>query len=71
VLSLVRSGKTDDELRRDVDEWVVRTGLEDERELLFKAALVGRDRDNFEQLSVLTEEDKDILRNEKVRCSSV
>ena len=71
MLSLVRSGKTDDELRRDVDEWVVRTGLEDERELLFKAALVGRDRDNFEQLSALTEEDKDILRNEKVRCSSV
>ncbi|GAA5855034.1 hypothetical protein JCM9279_005730 [Rhodotorula babjevae] len=66
LLSNPLAGKTDDELRRDVDEWVVRTGLEDERELLFKAALVGRDRDNFEQLSALTEEDKDILRNEKL-----
>ncbi|TNY21256.1 sugar transporter-domain-containing protein [Rhodotorula diobovata] len=65
LLSNPLAGKTDDQLERDVDEWVERTGLEDIRELVFKAALIARDRDNFEQLPQLTEEDKAIMRMEK------
>lgn len=36
--------------------------------MFYKAALVAQDRDNFESVDYLNEEDKDILRYEKVRA---
>jgi hypothetical protein len=44
--------------------------MEDKRELLYKAALVAQDRENFERLDRLSEEDKAALRHEKVRIRS-
>lgn len=62
-----RRNKSEGELFADVDEFVERAGLEDKRELLYKAALVAQDRENFERLNRLSEEDKAALRHEKVR----
>ncbi|BGP56301.1 hypothetical protein JCM8202v2_003916 [Rhodotorula sphaerocarpa] len=58
-------GKSREELFRDVDEFVSYLGIEDKREMFYKAALVAQDRDNFESVDYLNEEDKDILRYEK------
>ncbi|BGP41910.1 hypothetical protein JCM10449v2_005905 [Rhodotorula kratochvilovae] len=65
LLSNPLAGKSEQELRAGVDEWVERTGLHDIRELLYKAALVAQDRDNFEHLAALDEADKEVLRMEK------
>ncbi|GJN92908.1 hypothetical protein Rhopal_005949-T1 [Rhodotorula paludigena] len=65
LMSNPLGNKSEEEIHRDVVEWTERTGLTDVRDLMFKAALVAQDRDNFERLSQLTEEDKEILRHEK------
>ncbi|KWU46584.1 hypothetical protein RHOSPDRAFT_32042 [Rhodotorula sp. JG-1b] len=57
--------KSEGELFADVDEFVERTGMEDKRELLYKAALVAQDRENFQRLDRLSDEDKAALRHEK------
>ncbi|POY76589.1 hypothetical protein BMF94_0178 [Rhodotorula taiwanensis] len=57
--------KSQEELFADVDEFVDRVGLSEHRELFYKAALVAQDRDNYERLDYLSEDDKEILRNEK------
>ncbi|GJN92927.1 hypothetical protein Rhopal_005970-T1 [Rhodotorula paludigena] len=57
-------GKSQEELFRDVDEWCERIGLTESRDLFYKAALVAQDRANFERLTQLSEEEKDILRRE-------
>lgn len=64
---MLRRNKSEDELRRDVDEFVDRTGMTEIRELLYRAALVAQDRSNFERLDQLSEEEKVFLREEKVR----
>ncbi|BGP26298.1 MFS sugar transporter [Rhodotorula toruloides] len=56
--------KSEDELRHGVDEFVERTGISDIRELLYRAALVAQERNNFERLHQLSEE-KVFLREEK------
>ncbi|GAA5893884.1 hypothetical protein JCM6882_003119 [Rhodosporidiobolus microsporus] len=58
-------GKTEVDLRRDVDDYVERTGLTHIRELLYKAALVAQDRENADRLPQLTEEEKRYFREEK------
>ncbi|GAA5960456.1 hypothetical protein JCM21900_003602 [Sporobolomyces salmonicolor] len=55
---------TEEELYRDVESFVERTGLRDIQDLLRKAALVAQDRNNFERLPQLDEEEKQYLREE-------
>ncbi|GAA5825491.1 hypothetical protein JCM11251_007009 [Rhodosporidiobolus azoricus] len=71
LLSNPLMGKSEDDLRRDVDDYVERNpGLSHIREMLYKAALVAQDRDNFERLPQLSEEEKQVLREEKIfMCS--
>lgn len=56
---------SEDDLMRDVDEFVEKTGLHDIHDLLKKAALVAQDRSNFDRLPQLDEEEKRFLREEK------
>ncbi|GAA5934970.1 hypothetical protein JCM10213_007911 [Rhodosporidiobolus nylandii] len=66
LLSNPLINKSEGDLFRDVDDFVERNpGLADIRELLYKAALVAQDRDNFERLPQLSEEEKQVLREEK------
>ncbi|GAA5905297.1 hypothetical protein JCM5296_001435 [Sporobolomyces johnsonii] len=55
---------TEEELYRDVEHFVERTGLRDIQDVLKKAALVAQDRNNFERLPQLDEEEKQYLREE-------
>ncbi|GAA6019822.1 hypothetical protein JCM11491_000284 [Sporobolomyces phaffii] len=57
--------KSEEELMRDVEDYVERTGLHDIHDLLKKAALVAQDRSNFDRLPQLSEEEKRVLREEK------
>ncbi|GAA6033836.1 hypothetical protein JCM8097_000365 [Rhodosporidiobolus ruineniae] len=65
LLSNPLIGKSEEDLFRGVDEFVERTGLTEVRELFYKAALVAQDRDNFERLHQLSEDEKQVLREEK------
>ncbi|GAA6014407.1 hypothetical protein JCM10207_005450 [Rhodosporidiobolus poonsookiae] len=65
LLSNPLVGKSEDDLRADVDEFVERANLTHVRELFYKAALVAQDRDNYERLHQLSEDEKQVLREEK------
>ncbi|GAA5874477.1 hypothetical protein JCM8547_007372 [Rhodosporidiobolus lusitaniae] len=65
LLSNPLSGKDDDDLRRDVDDFMERHQLDaGMHDLLIKAAFVARDRDNFEHVALLNEDEKQVLREE-------
>ncbi|GAA6040116.1 hypothetical protein JCM8097_002035 [Rhodosporidiobolus ruineniae] len=60
------SGKTEAELRRDVDLFVEQHAeLVEIRDLLYKAAVIAQDRDNFDRLPYLDEDERAALRMEK------
>ena len=60
------SGKSEEELYRDVDEFVEKTGMHDIHDLLKKAALVAQDKSNFDRLPQLDDEERRFLREETV-----
>ncbi|GAA5842913.1 hypothetical protein JCM5353_004135 [Sporobolomyces roseus] len=57
-------GKSEEELYRDVDEFVEKTGMHDIHDLLKKAALVAQDKNNFDRLHQLDDEERRFLREE-------
>ncbi|GAA6064231.1 hypothetical protein JCM10212_000378 [Sporobolomyces blumeae] len=64
-LSNPLAGKSDEELHRDVDDFIEKTGLHDISDLLHKAALVAQDRENFDRVSELNDEERRFLAEEK------